>query len=189
MRQHHCAVLARSWYGKPAWRRRAAARAQGRLDSRSRTTRPQTRTATNRLWRPAVFTSISGLVVEYIVAINVTRVRFPADALLFALHCSGVDKKRRRRGCRSWWPREVALWWRPLEVALCWKGGRRSRRQGGSPPLLASKSAHYECNGNVNGAAPGIEPGTSRARSEHHTTRPNGHLILDSSRAYHREGF
>jgi hypothetical protein len=26
--------------------------------------------------------SISGLVVEYIVAIDVTRVRFPADALL-----------------------------------------------------------------------------------------------------------
>ena len=30
--------------------------------------------------------SISGLVVEYIVAIDVTRVRFPADALL-VLHC------------------------------------------------------------------------------------------------------
>ena len=31
------------------------------------------------------FSSISGLVVEYIVAIDVTRVRFPADALLLAL--------------------------------------------------------------------------------------------------------
>ena len=30
----------------------------------------------------AVHMSISGLVVEYIVAIDVTRVRFPADALL-----------------------------------------------------------------------------------------------------------
>ena len=30
------------------------------------------------------FTSISGLVVEYIVAIDVTRVRFPADALFMA---------------------------------------------------------------------------------------------------------
>ena len=29
--------------------------------------------------------SISGLVVEYIVAIDVTRVRFPADAILFFL--------------------------------------------------------------------------------------------------------
>ena len=29
--------------------------------------------------------SISGLVVEYIVAIDVTRVRFPADALFVAL--------------------------------------------------------------------------------------------------------
>ena len=33
--------------------------------------------------------SISGLVVEYIVAIDVTRVRFPADALLkFGFHSS-----------------------------------------------------------------------------------------------------
>ena len=31
--------------------------------------------------------SISGLVVEFIVAIDVTRVRFPADALLYCL-CS-----------------------------------------------------------------------------------------------------
>ena len=30
-------------------------------------------------------TSISGLVVEYIIAINVTWVRFPADALIRAL--------------------------------------------------------------------------------------------------------
>ena len=37
--------------------------------------------------------SISGLVVEYIVAIDVTRVRFPADALL-VLHC-GVRCWRR----------------------------------------------------------------------------------------------
>ena len=29
--------------------------------------------------------SISGLVAEYIVAIDVTRVRFPADAFLFSL--------------------------------------------------------------------------------------------------------
>ena len=32
--------------------------------------------------RGPVLSSISGLVVEYIVAIDVTRVRFPADALL-----------------------------------------------------------------------------------------------------------
>ena len=31
--------------------------------------------------------SISGLVVEYIVAIEVTRVRFPADAILHFLFC------------------------------------------------------------------------------------------------------
>ena len=32
-------------------------------------------------------TGISGLVVEYIVAIEVTRVRFPADAILHFLFC------------------------------------------------------------------------------------------------------
>ena len=36
------------------------------------------------LWPEASFTNcISGLVVEYIVAIDVTRVRFPADALFY----------------------------------------------------------------------------------------------------------
>ena len=42
--------------------------------------------------------SISGLVVEYIVAIDVARVRFPADALLIsALHSSCYDIHR--TGC------------------------------------------------------------------------------------------
>ena len=35
---------------------------------------------TTRLQFEYPFVSISGLVVEYIVAIDVTRVRFPADA-------------------------------------------------------------------------------------------------------------
>ena len=35
--------------------------------------------------RGLVLSSISGLVVEYIVAIDVTRVRFPADAFSFML--------------------------------------------------------------------------------------------------------
>ena len=37
----------------------------------------------------AICVSISGLVVEYIVAIDVTRVRFPADALMVA-HGGGL---------------------------------------------------------------------------------------------------
>ena len=52
---------------------------------------PQPRTKTSRATkkRPlmsSVPTSISGLVVEYIVAIDVTRVRFPADAICPILH-------------------------------------------------------------------------------------------------------
>ena len=35
----------------------------------------------------APYPSISGLVVEYIVAIDVTRVRFPADAYVYMSMC------------------------------------------------------------------------------------------------------
>ena len=48
--------------------------------------RPQNNKVGFALWPPRTighFISISGLVVEYIVAIDVTRVRFPADALYF----------------------------------------------------------------------------------------------------------
>ena len=37
-----------------------------------------------------VLHSISGLVAEYIVAIDVTRVRFPADALLWQRQASAI---------------------------------------------------------------------------------------------------
>ena len=52
---------------------------------------PQPRTKTSRATRKrpqmsSVPTSISGLVVEYIVAIDVTRVRFLADAICPILH-------------------------------------------------------------------------------------------------------
>ena len=52
---------------------------------------PQPRTKTSRATRKrppmsSVPISISGLVVEYIVAIDVTRVRFPADAICPILH-------------------------------------------------------------------------------------------------------
>ena len=38
---------------------------------------------------PAKNSGISGLVVEYIVAIDVTQVRFPADASFFAARSDG----------------------------------------------------------------------------------------------------
>ena len=41
-------------------------------------------------WAKAVFIGISGLVVEYIVAIDMTRVRFPADA--FSVFYDGTRK-------------------------------------------------------------------------------------------------
>ena len=46
--------------------------------------------------------SISGLVVEYIVAIDVTRVRFPADALFrYRFHAPGLDLGLRRAPLRT----------------------------------------------------------------------------------------
>ena len=39
--------------------------------------------------RQAESASISGLVVEYVVAIDVTRVRFPADAIFLSLQFFG----------------------------------------------------------------------------------------------------
>ena len=40
----------------------------------------------------AMSNSIGGLVVEYIVAIDVTRVRFPADASLVCVGEAGIQK-------------------------------------------------------------------------------------------------
>ena len=50
------------------------------------------RIGTSRLLRH----SISGLVVEYIVAIDVTRVRFPADALIIGHGILGRPSAMRR---------------------------------------------------------------------------------------------
>ena len=44
---------------------------------------------TTRLQFEYPFVSISGLVVEYIVAIDVTRVRFPADASFIFIRFAG----------------------------------------------------------------------------------------------------
>ena len=47
--------------------------------------------AYQRLEKAVVHVSISGLVVEYVVAIDVTRVRFPADAIISAFQHLGVS--------------------------------------------------------------------------------------------------
>ena len=68
---------------------------------------PQPRTKTSRATRKrppmsSVPISISGLVVEYIVAIDVTRVRFPADAICPILHlCTRTLGKKQNLDRRS----------------------------------------------------------------------------------------
>ena len=54
--------------------------------------------ATDR-WQNAVCHRISGLVVEYIVAIDVTRVRFPADAYVMFLRASMVQFSSLQKFC------------------------------------------------------------------------------------------
>ena len=44
--------------------------------------------------------STSGLVVEYIIAIDVTRVRFPADALSLLVAMAGRGSRRLGLRCR-----------------------------------------------------------------------------------------
>ena len=47
------------------------------------------------------YQSISGLVVEYIVAIDVTRVRFPADAFTFP-RCAVLGAERDAKKMKGW---------------------------------------------------------------------------------------
>ena len=46
----------------------------------------------------AMYPSISGLVAEYIVAINVTRVRFPADAIISIQPCCSGERDNCSKG-------------------------------------------------------------------------------------------
>ena len=68
---------------------------------------PQPRTKTSRATRKrppmsSVPISISGLVVEYIVTIDVTRVRFPADAICPTLHlCTRTFGKKQNLDRRT----------------------------------------------------------------------------------------
>ena len=60
------------------------------------------------------------------------------------------------------------------------------------PELLAVQTRR-EAGGEGNGtgsrrAVLGIEPRTSRTRSENHATRPNSHVLLHSSKLYWRRG-
>ena len=65
-----------------------------------------------------LLTGISGLVVEYIVAIDVTRFRFPADAF-----CSSPRKPTQHLSCEFYTYRHVLLQnWHESGVALAISG-------------------------------------------------------------------
>ena len=95
--------------------------------------------------------SISGLVVEYIVAIDVTRVRFPADAS--CCFCSSLNRRQRRHPLVTfdgiWWP-PVAFtgglnrWPAPV---ICTGGLTSGLHQWASP--VANCSSAYCCYGNT----------------------------------------
>ena len=53
----------------------------------------------------------------------------------------------------------------------CWA---HNPEVGGSKPPSATYNLYAA---DLNGACPGVEPGTSRTRSANHTTRPTGHVF------------
>jgi hypothetical protein len=68
--------------------------------------------------RQHIITGISGLVVEYIVAIDVTRVRFPADAF-----CASLRKPTQHLLCEFYTYRRVLLQnWHESGVATAISG-------------------------------------------------------------------
>ena len=67
--------------------------------------------------------SISGLVVEYNVAIVVTRVRFPADAEYFFLFSGGTARKIEPKYISRFSPNKIVLM--GLEPTIFSLGGRR----------------------------------------------------------------
>ena len=90
---------------------------------------------------------ISGLVVEYIVAIDVTRVRFPADAYL------GRLTHRRRGGT-------LALVRRAATARTSRGAGEKQRSMG------PNRRREYQKRPKAGGKAmprPGVEPGTFRS--------------------------
>lgn len=83
----------------------------------------------------AIVNSISGLVVEYIVAIDVTRVRFPADAYHVAMAKKGAGAFHRararvmlRQARRE--PRRHRSW--------VWLLGEGSATEAGLPPVSSA---------------------------------------------------
>ena len=125
----------------------ARARARDALRARARRSLARaTRTERDATCRSVDLDGISGLVAEYIVAIDVTWVRSPADAFFLALHglvFSRCTKSRPARGLRLF-PR--------------FPSDDRSRI--GKPSLAL--------HGHRPGAVAGTESGTSRTRSENH---------------------
>ena len=95
--------------------------------------------------------------VEYIVAIDVTRVRFPADAYIqqiFALSCATRGTRRRAEELRKDWKVVIRRWVNSsvVRAADCRSAG----------PWLKSGLALYRVCGWVDAAAPAIlEPTTN----------------------------
>ena len=75
--------------------------------SESRSTAPVSACSLGQGWPPQQPQRISGLVAEYIVAIDVTRVRFPADALLIQCCLLGRGHRSITR-LQSWFPQDVS---------------------------------------------------------------------------------
>ena len=112
---------------------------------------------------------ISGLVVEYIVAIDVTRVRFPADALELMWDLAATAEDRAVR-VRTEYPSQLDYSGVPrVQFGTAPPCVYRNMIQGGCSLLCV-------CSGGMSSltrAVPGIEPGTSCTLSENHATRPN----------------